>query len=85
MATSPEQGTRDGTTLSLAVLDRRLHQARQRVADRRAGQGHRDDLARAHRELLTALEDFIGALEGQGLPVPQPLRSELQLHRDLWG
>lgn len=85
MATSPEEETRAGTTLSLAVLDRRLHQARQRVADRRAGRGHRDDLVRAHRELLAALVAFTGALEGQGLPVPPPLRAELQLHRDLWG
>jgi hypothetical protein len=83
MAASPEQ-SRVSTTKSLADLDRRLHEARRGVAARRTGRGHRDDLARAHRDLLAALEAFTGALVEHGLPVPPALRTELQLHRDLW-
>lgn len=84
MATSPDEESRTGTPQSLALLDQRLHEARRQVAERRTGRGHRDELARAHRDLLAALEDFTGALEARGLPVPPSLRTELQLHRDLW-
>ena len=84
MAASPDEGSRTGIPQSLAHLDRRLHEARRQVAERRTGRGHRDELTRAHRDLLAALEDFTGALEEHGLPVPPALRTELQLHRDLW-
>ncbi|WP_244931877.1 hypothetical protein [Nocardioides sp. W7] len=84
MGASSDEESRTGTPESLAHLNRRLHEARQRVADRRTGRGHRDELARAHRELLAALEDFTGALVERGLPVPPALHTELQLHRDLW-
>jgi hypothetical protein len=35
--------------------------------------------------MLSALEDYIGALETLRLPVPYALRDELRLHRDLFG
>jgi hypothetical protein len=39
----------------------------------------------SRRLMLSALEDYIGALEAMRLPVPYALRDELRLHRDLFG
>lgn len=69
---------------SLSALGRTVRHAREEVHECRHGAVVAKDLADARRALIAALEDYTAALEKQHLPVPSALRSELQLHRDLF-
>jgi hypothetical protein len=79
----------DGTAASspglpLDVLSRRVREARAAVHRHRHGPVASNELAAARRDLMLALEDYTTALEQRCLPVPYALRTELQLHRQLF-
>ncbi|MEP9365360.1 hypothetical protein ABLE68_20505 [Nocardioides sp. CN2-186] len=57
------------------------------MSERRHGlTGHAGhiEFAHAQRDLWQALEAYVSKLELEGLPVPRTIRSELQLHRELF-
>ena len=71
----------------LGTLVRRVREARTQVSERRHGlTGHAGHLEFTHaqRDLWQALEAYVNGLELEGLPVPRTIRSELQLHRELF-
>jgi len=71
----------------LGTLGRRVRDARTHVSERRHGlTGHAGhiEFAHAQRDLWQALEAYVTKLELEGLPVPRTIRSELQLHRELF-
>jgi hypothetical protein len=69
---------------SLLALGRTVRSAREEVRQCRHGTGATKDLADARRALINALQNYTVALEDRHLPVPSALRSELQMHRDLF-
>ncbi|MGN6575417.1 MAG: hypothetical protein ACTHKG_07000 [Nocardioides sp.] len=73
------------TSAQLGVLASRLRDARSAVAENRHAPVGSPAAVLSRRAMLTALEDYIGALEAQRLPVPYALRDELRLHRELFG
>ena len=73
------------TTVQLGTLAGRLRDAREAVAEHRHAPVGSEAAVSSRRTMLTALEDYIGALESLRLPVPYALRDELRLHRQLFG
>ena len=69
---------------SLTVLSRSVRDARAEVRQRRRGPVACTELADARRALISALEEYTGALEERHLPVSHALRTELQMHRELF-
>ncbi len=59
--------------------------ARQALAEERRRPAHdTSEVLLLRRGLLTALEAYVGRLEGAHLPVPYLLRDELRLHQRLF-
>ncbi len=75
-------GTGSGGLSELATDVRR---AREAVLARRVAPVVREDLVRAQRVLLAALEAYVAELVVRRLPVPHRLRDDLRLQRELWG
>jgi hypothetical protein len=73
------------SSAQLDALAGRLREARHAVAEQRHAPVGSEAAASSRRLMLSALEDYIGALEAMRLPVPYALRDELRLHRDLFG
>ncbi len=73
------------TTTHLGALSERLRDARDAVAEHRHAPVGSESAVSSRRTMLSALEDYIGALESMRLPVPYALRDELRLHRQLFG
>lgn len=69
--------------LSLEVLSQRVRDSRASVVRCRRGPVNSPDVIEARRRLLSDLENYVSALESNGFPVPQSLRSELALNRRL--
>jgi hypothetical protein len=68
----------------LGGLQLRLRDARLAVAEHRHGPVGSEAAVTSRRRMLSALEDYIGALEHLRLPVPYALRDELRLHQQLF-
>ena len=81
---SPQVPSPQGPAVPLAVLGRRLRDARIAVGEHRQGPAGSVEVLRARESLLDALDDYITALEAHGVPVPYLLRDELRLHRQLF-
>ncbi len=73
------------TTVQLGTLAGRLRDARDAVAEHRHAPVGSEAAVSSRRMMLSALEDYIGALESLRLPVPYALRDELRLHQQLFG
>jgi hypothetical protein len=73
------------SSAQLGALAGRLREARDAVAEHRHAPVGSEAATSSRRLMLSALEDYIGALEAMRLPVPYALRDELRLHRDLFG
>jgi hypothetical protein len=73
------------SSAQLGALAGRLREARDAVAEHRHAPVGSEAAISSRRRMLSALEDYIGALEAMRLPVPYALRDELRLHRDLFG
>ena len=83
--TTGSEGNRDPRKASLEMLSRSVRDARLVVRQRRHGRIVPTDLAEARRALISALEEYTVALEQRHLPVPHALRTELEMHRRLFG
>lgn len=70
---------------SLDVLSQRVREARAAVNTLRQQQVRPDTMVSARHCLLAALDDYVGALETRRLPVPPPLKRELDMHHLLFG
>jgi len=73
------------TSAQLDVLAVRLRDARDAVAEHRHAPVGSEAAVSSRRTMLSALEDYVDALEARNLPVPHALRDELRLHRQLFG
>ena len=70
---------------SLSALSNSVQKARAVVRRRRHPPVVPAELAAARRALVAALADYAAGLEQRHLPVPPALRSELEMHRQLFG
>ena len=70
---------------SLSVLATDVRRARQNVLARRMAPVVWEDLVRAQRTLLRAMEAYVSELVLRRLPIPHRLRDDLRLQRELWG
>ena len=82
--TSGSKGNGPARQPSLEMLGLSVRDARAVVRERRHGPVVPTDLADARRALITALAEYTVALEERHLPVPHALRTELELHRELF-
>lgn len=84
-------GEREGPTSpgqhrhpSLDVLSQRVREARAAVNSLRQQQVRPETMVSARHCLLAALDEYVGALETRRLPVPLPLKRELDMHHLLY-
>ena len=82
--TSEAPRRQDQRAPDLDGLRRRLGEARTAVASHRGGPVGSEAARASRREMLGALEAYIGELERRRLPVPYALRDELRLHRQIF-
>lgn len=83
MISEPQRTAVPSPRLPLDVLSHRMRVAREAVHQRRQGHAASPELASARHGLVIALDDYIAALEKRHLPVPNTLRAELRLHKQL--
>lgn len=69
----------------LSELATDVRRAREAVLARRVAPVVWEDLVRAQRALLRAMEAYVVELGVRRLPVPHRLRDDLRLQRELWG
>lgn len=73
-----------GGSGSLSDLATDVRRAREAVLARRAAPVVWEDLVRAQRALLGAMEAYVVELGLRRLPIPPRLRDDLRLQREIW-